>query len=243
MMGDTFPYKITVLIPAFNEEKLIVRCLDSVAQQDPLPYEIMVVDNNSTDRTVEIVEQYIQAHPTVNINMITETKQGCPAAREAGWRASAGDVIIHIDADEIVPPGWLAHVQNTMIRNPQIGAIGGAVRFENAPLSVWIIQVLYNLLYSPLIQLTKGFPYLTGGMTICKREILEKMNGFVNRPESELEDYYFSKEAHRLGYKLRYDRSIYAIHSLRRYEAGGMAAWLKWGAGGLDATQYESDVR
>ncbi len=241
-LAQDSPYKITVLIPAFNEEKLIERCIDSVARQDPLPYEIMVVDNASTDRTAEIVQRYIDSHPKINVKMIYETKKGCPAAREAGWRASGGDVIIHIDADEIVPPGWLARVHATLVRDPELGAIGGAVRFENAPFHIWLIQVLYNTLYPRIIQWSKGFPYLTGGMTICKREILERMNGFADRPDTELEDYYFSRKAHALGYKLRYIRSIYAIHSLRRYESGGLAGFLKWGEGGFDATKYDADT-
>jgi hypothetical protein len=78
-------------------------------------------------------------------------------------------------------------------------------------------------------------------MTICRREVLEKMNGYANKPADQLEDYYLSEQAHRLGFKTRYFQGIYAKHSLRRYHAGGLAAFLKWGVAGLDAAQYEPD--
>ena len=105
-----------------------------------------------------------------------------------------------------------------------------------------MIQVLYNQLYPRLIKWTKGFPYLTGGMTICKRSVLERMNGYADIPANQLEDYYLSEQAHKLGFKLRYIPSIYAYHSLRRYHEGGLSAFLKWGVAGLDAAQYDANV-
>jgi glycosyltransferase involved in cell wall biosynthesis len=242
-LTDGYDKTITVIVPAYNEEKLIVRCLDSLAAQDPVPDEILVVDNASKDRTAEMVKQFIAAHPTLNTRMIYETKQGCHHARETGWRESIGAIIIHVDADEIMPPGWLARIRATLMLNPKLDVIGGTVRFENPPFSIWLMQVLFNLLYPRLVQLSKGFPYICGGMTIAKREVLEKMNGYINKPDDELDDYYLSKQAHQLGYTLRYIPAIYGIHSLRRYEAGGLRGWLQWGVSGLDAQKYDADVR
>lgn len=243
-LSGGFDKKITVLIPAYNEEKLITRCLESLAAQVPAPDEILVVDNGSKDRTVSLVNQFIASHPAANARMIHETeKQGCSHARETGWRDAKGDIIIHVDADETLPPGWLARVRTTMMLNPELDAIGGTVRFENAPFSIWIIQMLFNLLYPRLVQWTKGFPYLCGGMTITKREVLEKMDGYASKSDDELEDYYFSRRAHELGFKLRYIPAIYGVHSLRRYEAGGLRGFLHWGVAGLDAQQYDPNVR
>jgi glycosyltransferase involved in cell wall biosynthesis len=234
---------ITVIVPAYNEEKLLGSCLDSLAQQRPAPDEIVIVDNASTDRTPEIIKQFIASHPELKVKSIYETKMGCPAAREAGWRVATGDVIIHVDADETFPADWMSKIHAALAANPSLGVIGGTVRFQNAPLSISVLQFLFNLLYPRLVRLSKGFPYICGGMTICRREILEKMDGYVNRPDDQLEDYYLSAQAHKLGYKLRYMPDIYAFHSLRRYEAGGLAGWLQWGVAGLDSKQYTDDIR
>jgi glycosyltransferase involved in cell wall biosynthesis len=233
---------ITVIIPTFNEEHYIGRCLESLAIQNSPPEEIVVVDNGSTDQTVEAVRHFSADHPSLNIKLVYEAEKGCDKARETGWRAAAGDVIIHVDADEIMPELWLDKVRGILLNHPELGAFGGTVRFEHPPLSILLLQGLFNLLYPRIVQWTKGFPYLCGGMTICKREVLERMNGYADKPDNELEDYYLSEQAHKLGYQTRYFPTIYAYHSLRRYEQGGLSAFLKWGVAGLDANQYEANV-
>jgi|GEM_PF-3461849 len=242
-LSGGYDKKITVIVPAYNEEKLIVRCLESLAAQIPAPDEILVVNNASKDRTEALVQQFIAAHPDAKARMIDESKQGCSHARETGWREAIGDIIIHVDADEIMPPGWLARIRATLMLSPEIDAIGGTVRFENAPFSIRIIQMLFNLLYPRLVQVSKGFPYLCGGMTITKREVLEEMNGYVEKSDDELDDYYFSRRASQLGFTLRYIPAIYGIHSLRRYDSGGLRGFLQWGVAGLDAQQYDPNVR
>jgi len=234
---------ITVIIPAFNEEVLIVKCLQSLAEQTPTPDEILVVDNASTDATAAKVQEFIVAHPALNIRLIHESEQGCIPARETGWRAAQGDVIVHVDADETFPPGWMQQIRNILEKSPDLGVFGGTVRFENAPLPIFILQVLYNWLYPYAVQIGRGAPYLCGGMTICKREVLVKLDGYRNRPADQLEDYYLSVQAPRVGYKTRYFRKLYAMHSLRRYEAGGLKGFLQWGVAGLDAAQYDPELR
>lgn len=234
---------ITVIVPAFNEEKLIRACLDSLAAQSSLPDEILVVDNASTDRTAAIVETFIAEHPALNVRLIHEEKKGCHHARETGWRAAQGDVIVHVDADETFPPDWMAKIRAALQKHPDTAAMGGTIRFQNAPFVVWLTQVLYNLLYPRIVQWTKGFPYLCGGMTICKREVFEAIDGYRNKPDDQLDDYYLSSQAHARGYKLRYEPQIYAYHSLRRYEAGGLKAWLQWGVAAMDTDLYQEDVR
>lgn len=233
---------ITIIIPTLNEEHYIGRCLESLALQAPPPEEIVVVDNGSTDQTIEVVRRFSADHPDLNVKQVYEVEKGCDKARETGWRAASGDVIIHIDADETVPAGWLSKVYAVLRDQPELGAFGGTVRFEKPPLSIFLLQASFNLLYPRIVQWTKGFPYLCGGMTICKREVLERINGYANKPNDQLEDYYLSEQAHKLGYKTRYFPSIFAYHSLRRYHQGGLSAFLKWGVAGLDAAQYEANV-
>jgi glycosyltransferase involved in cell wall biosynthesis len=231
--------RFSVVVPAFNEEKLIVACLTSLVSQDPPPDEIIVSDNASTDQTAALVAQFISQHPAINIHMVFETRRGCVFARDRGWRAATGNFVIHVDADETFPPGWLQKIRRALADHPEIDAIGGTVRFEDPPPVIVILQALFNLLYPRLVRLFRGFPYLCGGMTICRREILERIDGYAHMPANQLDDYYLSEQAHKLGYRLRYMPSIYAIHSLRRYHAGGLRAFLKWGAAGLDAKHYE----
>ena len=234
---------ITVIVPTFNEEKLIRNCLESLITQSPQVDEILVVDNNSSDNTVEIVQAVIAENPTVNINLIHESKQGCHHARETGWRAAQGDVIVHVDADETFPEGWMAKIHQILKEKPELGAFGGVIRFPDAPFIIWLTQVLYNRIYPYAQQMAKGFPYLCGGMTVVKREVLEAMNGYADMPDNQLDDYYLASKAHELGFKLYYTPSLWVDHSLRRYDEGGLKAFFQWGVATFDTEYYESDIR
>lgn len=234
---------ITVIVPAYNEEKLIYRCLESLIQQDPLPDEILVVDNGSTDATAAIVQNFIDLYSDAKIRLIHEPTKGCHHARETGWRAAKGDVIVHVDADEIFPPGWMKRIHTFLRDNPDVDAFGGTIRFEHAPFIVWTTQVLYNLIYPRFTTLTEGFPYMCGGMTVCKRKVFEALDGYKNKPDDQLDDYYLSSQAFHKGFKLKYVPQIYALHSIRRYEAAGLIGWLKWGFAAVDTNLYDEDIR
>lgn len=99
------PIRVSVVIPAYNEEKLLARCLVSLVNQSVKPYEIIVVDNNSTDTTAAIAKM----HGAV---VISETRQGIAWARDAGFAKASGDIIARLDADCIAPPEWIEIISN-----------------------------------------------------------------------------------------------------------------------------------
>lgn len=104
---------------------------------------------------------------------------------------------------------------------------------------IWITQVLYNRIYPYAQQMVKGFPYLCGGMTVVKREVLEAMDGYARIPDNQLDDYYLAATAHALGFKLYYTPSLWVNHSLRRYEQGGLKAFFQWGVAAFNTDLYE----
>lgn len=91
---------VSVVIPAYNEEKLLGRCLESLHNQHLAPHEIIVVDNNSSDRTAEIAAQY-------GAIVVSEKRQGIAWARDAGFDRASGDIIARCDADCVAPPTWI----------------------------------------------------------------------------------------------------------------------------------------
>lgn len=102
---------VSIVIPAYNEERYIGSCLDSIAKQTTKPFEVIVVDNNSTDNTVKIAKSY----PFVRV--IREPKQGRVFARDAGFNTAKGTIIGRIDADTILPPHWVRYV-GSFYQNP-----------------------------------------------------------------------------------------------------------------------------
>lgn len=89
--------KASVVIPAFNEEKFIARCLESIKKQDTGGLEIIVADDGSTDKTVMLARQYAD-------QVLILDHKGCGAARNAGARAAKADILVFIDADMYLAP-------------------------------------------------------------------------------------------------------------------------------------------
>ncbi len=96
-------WELTVILPAYNEEQAIGRVLDEIVEallQEPIRYEILVVDDASTDRTASLAEQYACDCRQCSIRVIRcPLRRGAGAARKAGIREARGDVIVMLDAD------------------------------------------------------------------------------------------------------------------------------------------------
>lgn len=91
---------VSVIIPAYNEEKLLPRCLESLQNQTVSPLEVIVVDNNSIDSTAQIAKNH-------GVILVPEKRQGIAWARDAGFNCAKGDVIARLDADCVAPPEWV----------------------------------------------------------------------------------------------------------------------------------------
>lgn len=105
---------VSVVICVLNEERRIGRQLAALdAQVDAPPFEVIVVDNGSTDGTVAAVQDWIRSSPHAAVGMRVvdaSSTPGIPAARNAGARAAEGRVLAYCDADDEVQPGWVAAV-------------------------------------------------------------------------------------------------------------------------------------
>jgi len=166
---------ISIVIPAYNEEAFIGRCLESVLEEIasvPDECEIIVVNNNSRDRTQEIASSY----PCVRV--VLETKQGLVPSRQRGFEESRGELIANLDADVIMPSGWLKTVLREF-QNSDIVALSGPYIYYDLP--IWeraIVRIYYSIAY--LIYLFYG-ALLQGGNFVVKRSALVAIGGY--RPE------------------------------------------------------------
>lgn len=113
---------ISVVIPAYNEEKRIAHCLKTVMNQSKKPYEVIVVDNNSTDNTAQIAEE-------MGAIVIKEKKQGITPARNAGFEKAQGEIIARTDADTIVPHDWIEKIEREFERDSELDALSGPAIF------------------------------------------------------------------------------------------------------------------
>jgi len=128
-MKDDGSYHYSLVVPCYNEADYIYRCLESLTnQQTNLKYEIIVVDNNSTDNSMIIVRENF---PQVKI--IEEKKPGVCFARQAGADHASGDIIISTDSDTIFKNNWLSTIDRTFQKNQKIVAVAGPCQYIDGP--------------------------------------------------------------------------------------------------------------
>lgn len=171
--------KLSIVIPAYNEEKVIGPCLEAViadARQHAGLVEIVVVNNASTDRTAEIVSAF------KDVKLVTEMRKGLLFARQAGFENSSGELIANIDADTLMPAGWIGKVLEEFEVHPNMTALSGPYIYFD--LSLWTnfwVWAFYGLgylnhLFAQYV-LRKG-AMMQGGNFILRRTALEKVGGY-----------------------------------------------------------------
>ncbi len=120
---------ITLIICTYNREKYIGPLLDSIAKNDypTTDYEIVLVDNNCTDNTHGVCEQFTAAHPQINFRYTVEPEQGLSAARNKGIKEAKGDIIIYVDDDALVDSDYIRIYAEHFATHPETMAAGGPI--------------------------------------------------------------------------------------------------------------------
>ncbi|MGD8196017.1 glycosyltransferase [Herbiconiux sp. P18] len=125
---------VSIVIPAYNEEAGIRRCLVAAIEQTVPALEIIVVDNRSTDGTRAAVESMQTAFPDAGIRLIQQNEeQGITPTRNAGFDAATGTVIGRIDADSALSPNWVEQVQRAFATGEFVAA-SGPVEYYDMPM-------------------------------------------------------------------------------------------------------------
>jgi len=219
--------KLSFVIPAYNEEDLIGKCLDSILKQAadrPDDIEIIVVNNTSTDRTREVASSF----PGVII--VNESKKGLVNARRAGFLASSGDFIANIDADTMLTPGWIDKVLKAFADNQNLVALSGPHIFHDLSraFNLWV-RLFYGVAFASYLMNRFVFQVgsmLQGGNFVIKRSALQKIGGYNLEFDFWGEESDLARRLHPIGdVKFTFNLPIYA--SGRRIAAEGKltTAW------------------
>jgi glycosyltransferase involved in cell wall biosynthesis len=172
--------KLAFVIPAYNEEALIGKCLESVVAEvarSGREAGIIVVNNASTDRTGEIARSF------PGITVVDEPKKGLVNARDAGFAASEGyDLIANIDSDTMVPAGWLDTVYREFDADPKLVCLSGPyVYYDMSAWSRFLVNMFYGLTY--LIYVLNRYilrvgSVVQGGNFVFKRASWAQVGGY-----------------------------------------------------------------
>ncbi len=202
---------ISIVIPALNESKLLPGCLQSLQNQDYAgEYEIIVVDNGSTDDTADIARSFgVRVIPCPD-------KRSVIYARQAGADVAGGDIIIQADADTVYPERWLKRIADRLAAQPEAVAISGRYFYRDA--FFWA-KVEYAVRYgiNRITAALFGRPILISGATFAfRRNAFLSLNGYRGLSFSA-DQYGISGRLRQLG-KVLYDRNLYVFTSARRVQ-------------------------
>lgn len=173
---------IAVIVPVFNGEKFIVRALNTIFEQSFLPTEVIIVDDGSKDKTVELINRYIADNIKVKkyLKILYQKNKGAGAARNKALAITTSKWIAFLDSDDLWDKKKLEKINEIIMKNPDVGIIthDEYEAEENNLNSQKYIPRHKNLKREDLfLQLYKGNIFSTSCMVI-KKEIIEKAGNF-----------------------------------------------------------------
>lgn len=202
--------RFSVVIPAYNEEGFLGRCLDSLAAQDfSGDIEIIVVDNNSTDATAAIA-----ARPGVTV--ISEPLQGVCAARQAGTAAATGEIIVSTDADTTFRSDWLSTIDRSFREQPGPTAVAGPPHWVDAPRWGRLYERAFFGLIQGFYRLTGRVAYISAANIAFRREAWSGYDVHLTQGGDELD---LLRQLRKQGTVI-YDQYNAVLTSARRMDRG-----------------------
>jgi glycosyltransferase involved in cell wall biosynthesis len=199
-------YSISIVIPVYNGGKTLNFCLESVFKSSYPEFECIVVDDHSSDNTLEVAKSF----PTKIIQL--DKQQGTAHARNRGAEAAQGDILFFIDADVTIYPDSLEKVARAFKDHPQISAIFGS--YDDEPFETNFLSQYRNLLHHYVHQTSnREASTFWGACGAIRREVFLKMGGFDNRyNHPSIEDIELGYRLKKAGYKTYLLKEIQVKH-------------------------------
>lgn len=195
---------ISIIIPALNEERMIGRCLESLAKltfsRDR--FEVLVVDNGSRDRTLEIAESF---HDRLKLRILQKPGVRISALRNLGARAAAGDILAFLDADCLAPENWLDRIFE-LAPADGIGVLGSNYLLPDD--STWVGRTWHRYQEAPK---SGEVSHVPAGDLIMRREDFLRLRGFDETIQTN-EDYELCERARKSGMQVRAFPGIGVVH-------------------------------
>lgn len=223
---------VSVIIPAYNQARLLARLLDSLASMiEAPPWELIVVDDASPDETGPSVARWSQEHPEIPCRYIRqERNQGPGAARNRGVEEARGEFVAFTDTDCVVSPRWLSALLAGFTSETIVG-VGGPVLPWN-PESLFARYNTVNATLEPVVSIHFPIPYLVTCNCVYRRETLRQAGGFTaDIPTPGGEDVAASIALFKQGHRFAFAPGALIRHDYRDTWKSFMRTWTNYGFG------------
>ena len=216
------PIRLSFVIPAYNEERYLGGCLESILSQTrdlTVPTEIIVVNNASTDNTRQVALSY------PGVRVVDEPRKGLTCARQAGFAASSGSLIANVDSDCRLTPGWITRVLAEFDSEPTLAAFSGPlVYYDLTPQQRTLVRVFYMTAFLTYVinrHILRVGSMVQGGNFVLNRCALEVIGGFNLNISFYGEDTDIARRLNAVG-KVRFSFNLKMFSSARRLKHEGI---------------------
>lgn len=206
---------LSIVVPAHNEEKYIARCISSLLKQDfNMPYEIIAVNNNSTDSTIDILNQFSN-----QIRIIECKEKGVAIARNSGIKEARSEIIVSTDSDCFHPEDWLSQIYKSINANEEVLAVGGYAIYSEKSFYQKIAIFSHKMNLMKLARIIFGGQALSTQNLAFRKDSWRSVGGFDQNIKStwQLDDVDFTLRLNELG-EVRLDQNLLVYASARRVE-------------------------
>ena len=217
--------RVSVLIPAFNEAQYISKTLKAILSQNYTNFEVIVVNNASTDDTEDAIQKFIKEHPGSSdiIKLAFEGRRGTNFARECGRKMATGDIIAQLDADCIPSPDWISEGVQQLQKNKVVAVTGPYDYFDTSFFRrqlTLLAQVIFYPIINCIVQLNQRGGIMIGGNSFIDAAVLKKTGGYNVDLTFYGDDVDLAKRVSRFGW-IEYSHRLIIKTSSRRFAALG----------------------
>jgi cellulose synthase/poly-beta-1,6-N-acetylglucosamine synthase-like glycosyltransferase/peptidoglycan/xylan/chitin deacetylase (PgdA/CDA1 family)/spore germination protein YaaH len=213
VLNDAYQPFVSVIVPAFNEEKVVLKTLKSLLKSNYPNFEILVIDDGSSDNTSQIIKEKFADEPKVQL--FTLANSGKANALNYGLKRAKGEIIIGLDADTVFMPATICELAKKFA-DPAVGAVAGNAKVGNRLNIITKWQALEYITSQNLDRRAfaglNAITVVPGAVGAWRREALERAEGFESNTLAEDQD--LTLRVRQLGYRI-----AYAEHAIAYTEA------------------------
>jgi cellulose synthase/poly-beta-1,6-N-acetylglucosamine synthase-like glycosyltransferase/peptidoglycan/xylan/chitin deacetylase (PgdA/CDA1 family)/spore germination protein YaaH len=236
-----FQPPVSVLIPAYNEEEVIVYTINSVLESDYPNLEVIVVDDGSTDDTGDLLDSEFGRNPAVRV--IHQPNRGKPSALSHALAEASSGIIVTIDADTSVESNAVSKLVRNFV-NPRVGAVAGNVKVGNRVswLTRWqaLEYVTSQNLEKRAFDLLNCIPVVPGALSAWRAEAINEAGGFT--ADTVAEDTDLTITIRRAGWKIYYEEEAIGWTDAPETAAALVRQRFRWTFGTLQAFWKHRDT-
>lgn len=212
--------QVSLYVPCYNAARFIERSIEAALNQTMPPSEVIIVDDGSSDETVEIAKRY----PVVIVRH--EGNKGLAAARNTGVRSARNQLVASIDADCVPRPDWLEKLLERMTEETVAGAGGQLVeRNQDSLPDLWRSV---HMKQSHGDELIVNAAFIFGHGTVFRKSALEKVGLYNEKLRTNAEDCYISERLKKAGFTIVYEPAAVAEHLRTDGVVSLMRTYWRW---------------